>query len=227
MSMVQVIGLCGAGSVGKTTLINAFMEDNNKEGIFDIEFFPSVVRGFYKEQGIDTEISLRDKPNDYRLWFQESLFEYYNSQLDKAIIDAEKRGIDYIITDRTHIDHFAYWVNSQDTFFQGDYESMKHKVFMCMECFDGVVLFPFPPPFEVGYDSFRTTDTKQHVVVNAFMRDTAYQVEDFYSTNLPLLDFSLIGAISSEDRQERLKRQNNNILDSRLQLLKEFVFDNI
>jgi predicted ATPase len=138
-----MVGFCGAGSTGKTSVAKELAADPT----IGEEFYPSIVRDTMTEFGVTEKTSLDLSAHDMKL-LQYAIFE--------AKINQDKRG--WGIYDRTPIDQLSYCVTRcYKEITDQEYNRLLITCLNGMKQYDLVVYFP--PYSEIVYvdDGFRAT----------------------------------------------------------------------
>lgn len=98
-----LVAFSGAGGTGKTTLIN----EMHRQEPEDTVIYRSVVREFYKHNGVVSEADFLSRSESYRYSFQMDLFRHFVKSITEFVCLPENNG-KIILSERSVYDHMAY-----------------------------------------------------------------------------------------------------------------------
>lgn len=151
-----MIGFCGPGSTGKTTLAQALSKHPNLGGEV---FFPSIAREVMTDFGV-TEKTQEQLPSEKVLELQLSIFKRKMEQ------DAYGHGI----YDRTPIDQLSYCIARCHNLIEDSrYESLVRQCAQSMKKYDLVFYFPIYDEIPYESDGFRVTTQAWRMLQQALM----------------------------------------------------------
>lgn len=157
-----IVAFCGVGGSGKTTTLREVdkrLQNTNLRNGYVI--VPSIVRDFYRERGIASEIEYSKLPQKDRTKFQLDLYFHYIKNMQKAV--AENPG-KTIISDRSLVDHFGY--SFIDTPFDGEqFEELKKGLLQFYDMTRTIFVFPMQT-FVDKEDKFRYTPYSRMVTLS-------------------------------------------------------------
>lgn len=164
-SKQTLITFSGAGATGKTTLVDALAAKFPVDGCV---VHRSIVRRFYKENGIENENAFLLMPAEERRDFQMRLIGYYMTDLENAV---KVGGAPVMICERSIFDHFAYTLyGTRELLRAEDMVFLRECIVRFTALRPCTFYLPYPTPWDsAGADGFRAREVAKDTLVDAMI----------------------------------------------------------
>jgi len=165
---MPIIMFTGTGRTGKTVVVENLVKRGEKEGI-PVVAIPSVVRGYMKMMGIESEAAFYKLSFPERKKVQVGLIEEYFLNLDRII--ANEQSDHFYILDRSPLDHFGYASFNGLTIEEREAFRKRCHHYLLHHC-RRLIHFPWPCPWTDNKDSdaFRMYDEEKEKFMASFIR---------------------------------------------------------
>lgn len=185
----QLICLSGTGATGKTSLVNAVVKGTPHS----FQPYGSVVREYYALKGVANEKVWVEEKRSFqeRFEFQTGFFDFYMERLTDAL---DKCTHPFMLSERAAFDHAAYTLfGLGDDLTKEHYFEVRSRMQPFLDLCPLVVLMPFPVHFsEVNSDDgFRYRHFSKDLIIDAYIRKLAYDLQTNYVDALDLLEGDL------------------------------------
>jgi AAA domain len=193
--MKKVVTFCGAGGVGKTSVLDGvrarFPGDK-------IHIVGSIVRQFYADRGVATEAAFWDLPEVERHDFQSALMVAYLGHLEAEVARATAP---IVLCDRSIYDHLGYCLyHGSLQITRASWDETIHTLIRRFEALmPAVVYFPLPSWWseKTASDGFRRNTFGKEIVIDATMAQLVRQHHGGPDVVMP-------SAASIDERVDRL-----------------------
>lgn len=165
----NLVFFCGAGGTGKTQLAEALCKE------LKFERFKSPTRDFYRQQSVENEQELFNRPEEFKRQFQKDLYAFYLQRIK----DYTATAVDSTVFERSPFCNLGYLLyhNPSLTLKEvTDYYDLAVKSLLdtCLHDFvPMVVLFPYPTSWILegkNKDNFRHIAGAKDTMVHALMQ---------------------------------------------------------
>lgn len=162
----HLIGLAGAGSVGKTSLAQEMLRY-----IPRAVFVGSTSRSTFKRLGYENEAAQHNMTEQQKWELQQAIQTDYVTQFaEKVNLLNSLDQTDIIIFDRTLADHRAYCLfQCNKVMDPQDYPKQNLITDKHLKLFSALLYLPYPPNFNVTDDGFRDANIYKETSLDAFI----------------------------------------------------------